>query len=132
MDIARPIPGWSPSTPEVLWSTIDGVVKQHRVVAIHFWAPWDGHDPEMDRNIRTVEPRFEGRVFFASCNIDRDENAQLCRHCGVGNIPALGIIVDGSPRRAIIGVREPESLAHQIESRLRDPQTRPWWAFWRR
>ena len=130
MEVSRPIPGWSPSTPEVRWSTLDDVMRRYPVVAIHFWAPWDGHDANMDANILAVAPRFEGRVHFASCNIDIDENSSLFRHCGIGNIPALGIVVNGVPRRGIIGGREPESLADEIESRLRDPSPRPWWALW--
>jgi hypothetical protein len=43
------------------------------------------------------------------------------------NIPALGMLVAGMPRRPIIVFRDPELLAFEIESRLRDPASRHWW-----
>lgn len=116
-----PIPGWSPSTPEVCPSLIEDAARRRQAVAIHFWAPWNAHDVPMDRDIQAISAGFEGRVVFASANVDRDENAELFRRCGVGNIPALGILVDGEPRRAVIGAREPESLAAEIEVRLHEP-----------
>ena len=131
MTLSRPIPGWTPSTPEVLGPAIGDVTRQHPVIAIHFWAPWNGSDPLMDRSIRAIERGFDQRVYFASCNTELEVNGELLRRCGIVNIPALSVIVSGVPRRAIGGCREPEGLANEIESRLREPASKPWWASWR-
>ena len=83
----------------------------------------------MDRSIQAIRAKFAGRVHFVSCNIDLEVNSELFRRCGVGNIPALGILVAGVPRRPILGLRDPEVLASEIEARLRDPEPRRWWQF---
>lgn len=115
----RPIPGWSPSTPEVTDSTINEVVQRHPAVAIHFWAAWNGVDPPMDRVIQEIGPRFAGRLVFYSCNTDLAENVELCRRFRFGNIPALSVLVAGQPHKPIIGLRSPDDLVAQIETRLR-------------
>ncbi len=131
MDIARPVPGWSPSTPDVLGPFIDDVMRQYPTIAIHFWASWNGADPLMDRNIRAVQDGFAGRVHFASCNVDNEVNGELLRRLGVVTIPTLGVLVSGTPRRSIVGCVPPYLLAAEIESRLREPMPKPWWTFWR-
>ena len=109
--------------------SIDDLTRRYSAIAIHFWAPWDGHDPPMDRSIQMIRGRFAGRVHFVSCNNDLEVNAGLVGRCGVVNIPALGILVAGVPRRPIIGLRDPEVLASEIEARLRDPEPKRWWQF---
>ncbi|WP_165246523.1 thioredoxin family protein [Paludisphaera soli] len=106
-------------------------MQQHPAVAIHFWAPWNGHDPAMDRSIQGISGRFAGRVVFVSCNTDLEENRELCQQCGFMNIPALGLLVSGHPPISVIGYRDPETLAGLIESRLNGPKRKrkPWWAF---
>jgi thioredoxin-like negative regulator of GroEL len=131
MKVSRPIPGWRPSTPEVRGLTVEDLVQQHPAVAIHFWAPWNGADPPMDRSIQTISDRLAGRVVFVSCNVDHEENGELCQRCGFKNIPALGLLISGHQPVSIIGYRDPETLACEIESWLNEPERKPWWAFWR-
>ena len=121
MPVPRPIPGWSPSTPEVHGSTLDNLMRLHSTIAVHFWAAWNGYDPLMDDSIRAIRSSFEGRVYFASCNTDLEENGELCRRCRLTNLPALVVFVSGTPRGPIIGFREPGPLSEEIEARLREP-----------
>lgn len=97
----------------------------------------------MDDTIRAIQDRFAGRVRFVSCDVDRAENVELCRRCGIANIPAVGLIVAGEIRPTIIGFRQPSRLISEIETRLAEPAgaiesrqveptPRAWWAFWRR
>ncbi|CAN5914424.1 hypothetical protein BH23PLA1_BH23PLA1_04930 [soil metagenome] len=127
--MTRPVPGWEPSTPGVRVGAIEALVQQHPAIAIHFWAPWNGVDPLMDRAIQHISKRFSGRVGFFSCNVDLEGNAELCRRFGVVNIPALGILMSGHPTQLIMGYRDPETLAGEIESRLDEPKRKPWWLF---
>lgn len=123
-------PDWSPSTPEVHGQDVDRLA-QRGPLAIHFWAPWNSVDVQMNQSIQAVVPRFADRVKFMSCNIDLAENADLCRRFGFMNIRAIGVLVAGTARRPIIGYREPDRLAEEIESRLRPEEPKPWWAVWK-
>jgi thioredoxin-like negative regulator of GroEL len=132
MAVPRPIPGWRPSTPEVRGLRVEDLVQQHPAVAIHFWAPWNGYDPLMDRSIQSISGKFAGRVVFVSCNVDLGENGELCQRCGFKNIPALGLLVSGHQPISEIGYRDPEKLAGVIESWLKEPERKrkPSWVFW--
>lgn len=131
MVVPRPIPGWKPSTPEVRGLTIEQLLHEHPAIAIHFWAPWNGYDPPMDRSIERISGRFAGRVVFVSCNVDFVENRELCQGCGFKNIPALGLLASGHEPISVIGYRDPEILAGVIESWLNKPERKrkPWSAF---
>jgi thioredoxin-like negative regulator of GroEL len=111
--------------------TIEKLTQQRPAVAIQFWAPWNGTDPLMDRSIQIISGRFAGRVVFVSCNVDREENGELCQRCGVKNIPALGLLISGHQPVSIIGYRDPETLAGEIESWLNESARKAWWALWR-
>lgn len=128
MDKPASCADWIPSTPEIRAQDIERFARRGPL-AIHFWAPWNRHDVCMDQSIQAVAPRFAGRVEFLSCNIDLAENIELCRRFNVWNIPAIGVLVAGAERRPIVGYREPDQLAEQIESRLLPEQPKPRWAF---
>ncbi len=131
MDIDRPIPGWAPSTPAVPGGSIDELARQHPAIAIHFWAAWNGSDPPMDRSIQEIVGQFAGRVLFVSCDTDREENHELCRRFGLAAIPALGILVSGRRPELIIGRRDPDHLASEIEGRLNQSARKRGWLSWR-
>lgn len=131
MATPRPIPGWRPSTPAVGGRALEELLRQHSAIAIHFWATWDGHDPGMDQSIREIAERFAGRVLFLSADIDLEENRDLCRHFRIANIPTLGVLRSGRNPTLIVGYRDPEHLANEIETRLNEPEKRPWWSFGR-
>jgi hypothetical protein len=123
MEFARPIPGWIPSTPEVRGGAVDGLAQRHLAIAIHFWAPWNGSDPPMERSIQAIAERFAGRVAFFSCNVDLEENIELCKRCHIATVPTLVIWASRELKPPIIGWQpEQEKLAAAIESRLREPE----------
>ncbi len=131
MNFARPIPGWSPSTPEVRGPAIDDLLRQNPAIAIHFWAAWNGVDPLLDRSIQEILDRFIGRLWFGACDVDLSENAELCGKFGVANIPAIGILVSGRSPKLIVGYRDPQRLALEIERRLYEPKRKHSWIFWK-
>ena len=118
MLVERPLPGWRPSTPEIIGSEINVLTQRFPAVVIHFCAGWNSHDRTMDRMIVAIQEQSEGRVSFVSCDTDLPENANLCRRCRVVNIPALGVIVASEAQRTIIGLRQTAQLVGEIESRL--------------
>jgi hypothetical protein len=119
-DLPRPITGWTPSTPPVSGETLPALLQQHRAVVVHFWAEWNGYDPVVDRNLQALQPAFEGRAYFCSCNMDPRENWELCRSCDVLNIPTLACFVEGERRRNLVGCLEPDRLEAALEACLRD------------
>jgi thiol-disulfide isomerase/thioredoxin len=137
MDIPRPIPGWKPSTPAVPGGKIASLTQRHPAVAVHFWASWNALDKSMDESVQAIANLFEGRVHFASCNIDLPENLDLCRRSGFANIPAISVFVGDYVSKPIVGCCSPAELTIEIKKRhektsLAKPTRRcPWWAFWR-
>ena len=114
--VGQPIPDGRPSTPPVTSATINDVLRSQSCVVVHFWAVWNAHDPLMDRVIQEVQPRLAHRILFVSCDIDAD--VELSRRCEVANVPFLGVFVDGTQQRPIIGLRTPDALAAELEKRL--------------
>lgn len=131
METSRPIPGWRPSTPDVWGDAIADLLQQHSAIAIHFWAVWNGVDPLTDRSIQDIADQFAGRVWFVSCNVDLEENFELCRRLSLATVPTLGVLAAGRQPKLLIGHFPPKKLAAEIETRLYEPERKPWWAFWR-
>jgi thioredoxin 1 len=107
------------------------VAKQPAVV-IHFWAPWDGHDPLVDRSIQAVAAELADRVCFRSCNVDVPANFPLCKRCQVINIPFLAVFVGGQQRRPIIGALPPVQLEKELAARFNCKAPKQhWWQLWK-
>jgi thioredoxin-like negative regulator of GroEL len=111
--------------------SLESRLQQSEAIAVHFWAPWNGADPLMDRSVQDIVGQFTGRVQFLSSNIDTEPGAALAKRFGVANIPTLVILTLNQEPRLIVGHRDAVELAHQIELRLRNSQTKSGWAFWR-
>ena len=129
--IHRPISGWRPSTPEIMADGFASLAESHPAIAIHFWAQWNGVDPPMDESVQAVAPRFAGRLHLVSCDIDRPENQRLCQRSCIANVPTIAVFNKTELSGTIIGLREPEQLAAEIERLLTTEQTRPS-SLWRR
>jgi thioredoxin 1 len=132
IEIARPIPGWKPSTPDVGEKPLEIPRGDFSALVIHFWASWNGVDPLMDDCVQQVADRFSSRVKFASADVDSERGTGLVQQFGVATVPSLLILKSDAKPRMIVGYRDPEKLAADIESRLLPPTSRPWWAIWRR
>lgn len=132
MEQSSPFPSWTPSSPAVVGSDLDRLLEQHPFVAIHFWAPWNGHDRTFDEILLSVTGQFSGRIYFASCNVDLPDNQDLVLLARVPNIPALGIFGTGASSALIVGMRSPKQLAAEIDhclANLRPPPRRL--GFWK-
>lgn len=115
--------------PEVTGPTLDAELAAHPAVVVHFWAVWNGHDTTMNRHLEAIRARFAGRAAFFSCNIDREENWELCYGLRILNLPWLVVYVAGVPQMSLCGCRDPETLAVEIEARLAGvrPVPKPRW-----
>lgn len=127
----RPIPGWRPSTPPIIASNFDDIVRSHSVVAIHFWAQWNGVDPPFDLCIQSLPTETKHEVHFVSCDVDDPDTKAICCNFDVVNIPFLGIIVDGERREGTMGLCDPQALEVLLRCRLRSSTKSSWWPRWR-
>jgi thioredoxin len=118
MNCFRPIPGWRPSTPEIVADDIPSLTASHSAVAIHLWAVWNGYDPPVDENIQAIASQFAGRVHFVSSDIDRAENRSLCERCNLTNVPTIVLFKGDQLKGTIVGMREPNQLTAELESLL--------------
>jgi thioredoxin-like negative regulator of GroEL len=108
------------------------LLKEHAAIAIHFWASWNGCDPVLDQSIQSIASEFAGRMSFYSCDVDREENADLCKRCRVVTIPWLAVFVSGTERRRIVGTRSPVELKNELEARFPEASLpKKWWRFWK-
>ena len=88
------------------------------MVIVHFWAEWDGYDITMNRHLEATRGRFSGRAAFFSCNIDREENWELCYGLRIPNMPWVVVFAGGMPQERICGNRTPDTLAAEIGASL--------------
>ena len=127
----RPIPGFVPKSPPVTSASIASVTGAHRVVVVHFWAAWNGADPPMDEQLSHIAVRLPFAAHFTSCNVDDPECVDLCKRCGLANIPYLAVFVDGELRPGIIGLHDADDIVSRLTDSVLKPQLpRPRWRFW--
>lgn len=120
-EIPRLLPDWKPSSPSLSPAFLPDLLRQHRAVIIHAWATWNGYDQVMDPTIQLFQSTFGDAAFFASCNVDQQNNWELLRTWSVLNIPALAIYVDGEFRCCLTGCRDVESLRSALSELLDSP-----------
>ena len=129
--IHRPIAGFVPASPPVTSNSIQNVLDSNSVVLIHFWAAWNGTDPPMDNQLTVATRKVSFAVHLASCNVDDPQCVDLCKRCGVVNIPYVGVFVDGELRPGIMGLREADQIVTSVTESVLNPKSpRPWWRFW--
>jgi hypothetical protein len=117
-EIHRPIPGWRPSTPEIVADDFVSLASAHPALAIHFWAVWNGADPPLDKNIQAIAGRFAEPVCFVSCDIDRVDNRPFLERCGIANVPTIAVFKGTTLQGMIVGLRKPDQIAVEIEKQL--------------
>ena len=109
--------GWRPDSPSVDADAFAALLRESSVVAIHFWAAWNGIDRTFDQWMRPIREEFAGRVAFRSMDTDSSDGGQVAKDARVLSLPALGVWVRGHRHSTIIGCRRPEEVrAHLLEA----------------
>ncbi len=103
---------WIPSTDPVAQRDFDDC----RVLALHYWATWDLHDREMDKQLVALREEYVGRICFRSCDVDRAENQAFIQ--GIANIPSLGCFIGGKWFKSLIGLRSVDELRSALDGWL--------------
>jgi len=110
---------WTPSTPPLTAATFVSTVRQHRYVAIHFWAEWNSSDREFDEFMAPLRDEFDDRILFRSIDVDDPSLAAVMVAAPVLNVPALGIWRDGLRERIVIGLQNEASWRLILADALR-------------
>ena len=78
---------WSPSSPPVEAERFEDVIAGAMVI-VHFWAPWNPYDKQLDANLQQVRKKFP-RVQFYSANTDDTAFTPIVERFNVAVLPAL-------------------------------------------
>ena len=131
--IPRPIPNYSPEWPSVTTDSFAADYATASVVIVHFWAVWNGYDPVMEDRLQTAATRLPNGTHILACDVDDAHCLDLAKNAGVLNVPWLAVFVDGKLHGHICGLRDPDSLADELNAIIvTDPADSPrkWWRFW--
>ena len=92
-------------------------------MVVHFWAEWNAYDPVLDETMAPIREDLEARVFFCSCDVTPEENWELCRACGVMNLPWLCFFMNGELRGFHCGCVGADLIRAKLEGLLREVTT---------
>src|SRR6478609_793001 len=107
---ARPSsqPKWVPSSPAVEAEQFEDLIAGPAVV-VHFWAPWNPYDKQLDANLQQVQKKFP-RLRCYSANTDDTAFTPIVEMFNVAALPALVCFANGRPRGRFHGVETVEAL----------------------
>ncbi len=83
---------------------LQDLISKRSIVVIHFWAKWNGYDPVVGERLEALANEFGSRILFVACDIDNEDNFQICRDAGIMSVPAVAVFVKGKQTMRRIGV----------------------------
>jgi thioredoxin 1 len=95
------------------------ILHTHPRLIVDFWAPWCGPCRMLAPVIESLSAEFAGRVSFAKCNTD--ENQQIAYQFGISAIPTLFFFIQGEVAHQIAGVLPRPQLEQQIRDVFQIP-----------
>ena len=98
-------PDWRPSTPALDLASFRAAIRDQPVVAVHFWATWNGHDRLFDERLRPLREELSGRVTFGAMDVDEPAADRIASVARVTTLPALAFWVQRLLVRVVAGVR---------------------------
>jgi thioredoxin-like negative regulator of GroEL len=78
-------------------------------VIVHFWAPWNPYDKELDATLQSVRKKFPKLRFYAA-NADDTAFSPIIETYHVAALPALVCFANSRPRGRFHGTQTPEAL----------------------
>jgi len=105
---SSPPPKWLPSSPPVEADQFEDLIAGPSVI-IHFWAPWNPYDKQLDANLQQARKKFP-RLRFYSANADDTAFTPIIDTYHVAALPALVCFTNSRPRGRFHGVETPEAL----------------------
>lgn len=89
--------------------------KTSPLALIHFWAEWNRYDITAKDILDEIDKEFEGKIIFASLEVDQEHLIDFVRGLGVYNIPAFAYFKNGNKLAVEIGLQTKEGFLQRIE-----------------
>jgi thioredoxin-like negative regulator of GroEL len=101
---------WHPSSPALQPETFDDGIEAPAVI-VHFWAPWNPYDKQLDQNLQQVQAAGAAKRFrFYSVNTDQTAFEAIIERHHVAALPALLCFINGKVKGRFHGVETIEAL----------------------
>jgi len=105
---SSPPPKWLPSSPPVEADVFEDLIAGPPVI-VHFWAPWNPYDKQLDANLQVVRKKFPKLRFF-SANTDNTAFTPIVEAHHVAALPALVCFANSRARGRFLGTQTPQAL----------------------
>jgi thioredoxin-like negative regulator of GroEL len=107
---------WRPASEGVDVEGFGNVIEGGKVI-VHFWAPWNPYDKQLDGNLLGLVGEFGKRFGFGFYAVNADETAfgEVMERFHVGALPALLCFVNGRVKGRFYGVETVEKLRVFLE-----------------
>jgi thioredoxin 1 len=99
-------------------SNFEGMVRQHPLLVVDFWAAWCGPCRMVSPIIEQLAGEFAGKVVFGKLNVD--ENPRISSTFGIQSIPTIAIFKNGKAIDAIVGAVSKSHMQSTISKYLAD------------
>lgn len=101
--------------PELTTFEFDAFILGQRAI-VHFCAPWNRHDQTLRARLARVRTELPPEITFAAFSCDPPENHEYCRRYQILTIPTLVSFRDGVEVGRIVGLRDVNQLAAEIQA----------------
>jgi thioredoxin-like negative regulator of GroEL len=126
------MPQWPNQVRPIAASGLPEVLAASRLVGIHFWASWNGHDHQFARELGRLLEGAGGGMDVYAMDVDDESNAPFLAEWTILNVPAFVVFHQGRRLRTFYQGRESAGeLRERIQHWLRviqecaDQQVRP-------
>lgn len=92
------------------------VLESKVPVVVDYWAEWCGPCKAMAPTFESVSKQFTGRMKFAKCNID--SNQEIASEQGIMSIPCIVVYKNGKEEGRLVGNQQEEILVQQLRTFL--------------
>lgn len=86
---------WPPQFQPLTASGLQRALASPRVVGIHCWASWNGHDHAFVLGLSLTAERFKSTVDFYALDVQDSLNLDVIAEWGIPNVPAFVVFRQG-------------------------------------
>ena len=90
------------------------VLKESKVVVVHFWAPWCGPCKMLGPVLEDVQKDLGEKVEFVKVNVD--ENPVTSQGYKISSIPTVMIFKNGEVANTLVGFRPKQEIITLIQN----------------
>lgn len=86
---------------EITDAQFDGLISQHKLVLVDFWAPWCAPCLKLAPVIEALAAIYKGKVAIFKINIS--ENSQVSARYAISTIPTMLFFLEGQQVDRLVG-----------------------------